>query len=1142
MRNLRVWSGHVVAICSLFMLAALFAMPSAAQTFRGTILGTVTDASGAAIAGATVTAKNQDTGVIRTTVSTPDGTFRVPELPIGMYSVSISIANFQTSVTSNVKVDVAGESRVDVSLKPGAMTQQVQVMGETLPEIESTSDTIGGTLESKTVTDLPVNGRDYTKLIYLVPGVSGSPDQISDSPGSYGTFSLNGARGRANNFLLDGTDMNDGFRNDPAINEAGVFGTPATILPVEAVQELRVLSNYEPEYGRNAGAVINIVTKSGTNHFHGTGLEFFRDAGIGARNYFNFDNTPKAPFSNNQYGGSLGGPIVADKTFFFVDYEGQHENVGSVSEACVPDPAQIALDGGATNSVIAALLARNPWPKPNIAGATSNDTGCSTPNASTVSPSYNHLSSAIGKIDHNFNANNILTGRYYFGDSVQSFPLALTGGGILPGFNTYTPTRVQLVSISYVHVVSPTQTNEARMGWNRFAEGFFPADQSFHPSSIGLDTGTGSADAGLPQINVAGFAQLGASHSDPRDRVDTNWHFIDNYSWTAGKHDMKFGYEFRRTSIAQFLGTNFRGQLKFLTLSDFLAGNVTNGGSQAAGSANRNSAQNSHGLYVQDSFHLSSRFTINAGVRWDYMGIYHVQDNLLSNFDAFNNLVQVGTPTLPRLYNPDYKNFAPRVSVAWDPLGNGKTVLRAGYGIFFDAFSQDIFMDHLPYNSGFDPGPAYNPVGPATISSGKPVASIVSGSPVFPANTFAPTGDAFGVDRNIRTPYMENFNLNVQQQVVKKVVVEIGYVGSEGHRLFRFVDVNQPSQAQIYASDLANNLTLESEGFTPSNPCIPGVSMIAGSAVTCLAGVNRPNANYFYINQEQASANSNYHSLQTSLHVNGWHGLDSSFSYVWSHSIDNASDSEDFEPNAAQPNDSTRPYVERANSNFDIRNRFVWNFVYRFPDTRGDWQRLRNGWGINGIMNVQTGQPFQLNYNFEGDYSGSGEYFDRPDVVGPIQYNYHDPNNFLNLTSFAVPCTVLPETPNGTSIIVNENAETSEQMCTPGTRHFGNEGRDSLRAAPFKQFDFSVFKDTKITERVNLQLRLETYNLFNHPNFSNPFLPAFIADAAQGGTDPATGLSQGHYALGATGDVGIGNPFLGSGGPRGMQIGAKVSF
>ncbi|HXW17129.1 MAG TPA: carboxypeptidase regulatory-like domain-containing protein, partial [Candidatus Acidoferrales bacterium] len=964
--RLKSYVRHFLEACAVLAALAILALPSAAQTFRGTILGTVTDASGASIAGANVSAKNQETDVIRTTVTTSDGTYRLPELPIGIYSITVSVANFQTAVTSYIKVDVAGETRVDVSLRPGTVSQQVEVRGESLPEIESTSDTIGGTLESKTVTDLPVNGRDYTKLIYLVPGVAGSPDQISDSPGSYGTFSMNGARGRANNFLLDGTDMNDGFRNDPAINEAGVFGTPATILPVESVQELRVLSNYEPEYGRNAGAVINIVTKSGTNQFHGTGLEFFRDAATGARNYFNFDNEAKAPFSNNQYGGSLGGPIVPDKTFFFGDYEGQHENVSTVGGACVPAASQIAADGGPTNPVIAALLARNPWPAINVPGTTSNDTSCYVATDPTQSfaddvtvtnPGYNYLSSAIVKIDHNFNASNILTGRYYFGNSVQSFPLALTGGNILSGFNTYTPTRVQLVSISFVRVVSPTKTNEARLGWNRFAEGFFPQDQSFQPSTIGLDTGTGRADEGLPVIDVGSFAQLGANSSDPRYRVDSNWHFIDNFSWSAGKHDMKFGYEYRRTTIAQFLGIGFRGQLGFVDLSDFLAGNVTNGGSQEAGNPVRNSAQNSHGVYFQDSFHLSSRFTINMGTRWDYMGVYHEKNDLLSNFNAIGTLVQVGTPTLPELYHPDYRNFAPRLSIAWDPMGTGKTVVRGGYGIFFDAFSQDMFMDHLPENT-VDPGPTYNPVGPAPLSTGTAVATIASGQPVF--TSFAPSNNIYVVDRNIRTPYMENFNLNIQQQVARKIIVEVGYVGAEGHKLFRIRDINQPSQGQIYSSDLANNLVLENEGFSASNPCIPGVSMFAGSAVTCVAPVTRTNYPlYDYVLQEEASANSNYHALQTSVHLNNWHGVDSTFNYVWSHSLDNASDSEEFEPNASQPNDSTQPNLEYGNSNFDIRNRFTWNFVYRFPTTQGSWQRLRNGWGINGIMNLQTGQPFQ---------------------------------------------------------------------------------------------------------------------------------------------------------------------------------------
>jgi hypothetical protein len=388
---------------------------------------------------------------------------------------------------------------------------------------------------------------------------------------------MNGARGRSNNYLLDGTDMNDGYRNDPAINEAGVFGTPATILPIDAVAEVRVISNFAPEYGRNAGAVVNIVTKTGTNSLHGTAAEYFRNSALDARNYFNPVGQPKAPFHNNQYGGSLGGPIIRDKTFFYLDYEGQQEPVGVVTLATVPTGS--APDGSlspsdSTNPVISKLLALHPWPAPNLVRGSLFTPGT----ASVVSPSFNRLSSMIAKIDHSFDANNILTGRYFFGDSVQSFPLALTAtGGQLPGFNTYTPTRVQLISLSYVHIFGPTKTNDLRYGWNRFAEGFFPADQSFHPSSIGLNTGTGPADNGLPIILVSGLAQLGSTSSLPRHRFDSNNQVIDNFLWKINKHDVKFGVDFHRTSIQQYFDKYFRGRLKFNNLTDFLAGSVDSG-------------------------------------------------------------------------------------------------------------------------------------------------------------------------------------------------------------------------------------------------------------------------------------------------------------------------------------------------------------------------------------------------------------------------------------------------------------------------------------------------------------------------------------------------------------------------------------
>ena len=293
----------------VFLLMATF---SPAQTFRGTILGSVTDTSGAVIPGTTVKVRNVDTGLERVTQTSADGSYNVPELPIGTYNVTCSQTGFETALTKGVVVNVAAESRVDVVLKPGQVSQQVEVTGE-VPQVDTTSDTLGGILTSKTIESIPVNGRDYTKLIYTNPGVAGSPDQITDSPGSFGVFSMNGSRGRANNFLLDGTDMNDGFRNDPAINEAGVFGDPATILPLDAVAELHVLSNFQAEYGRNSGAVVNIVTKSGTNNWHGTLLEYWRSGELGARNYFNIGSQPKNPFLNNQFGGSLGGPIVKNK-------------------------------------------------------------------------------------------------------------------------------------------------------------------------------------------------------------------------------------------------------------------------------------------------------------------------------------------------------------------------------------------------------------------------------------------------------------------------------------------------------------------------------------------------------------------------------------------------------------------------------------------------------------------------------------------------------------------------------------------------------------------------------------------------------------------------------------------------------------
>jgi len=1059
----------------LITLILVSAVVCSAQTFRGGIQGTVTDPNGAVVPGADVSITSPDTGLTRTTQTDTEGMYIVSELPIGTYQVTVKKTGFHDVTVKNVKVEVSTTTRADVPLVISGGVAIVDIpSGE--PIVNTAENNLGGSIQAKQLQELPISGRDFTKMLVLVPGSGGDPSGVADSPGSFGLFSINGNRGRSNNYLLDGTDMNDGYRNLPAINQGGVFGTPATILPIDAMQEMSVINSTEAEYGRSSGATVNIVTKSGTNNFHGTGYEYFRNNKLDARNVFNTANLPQDVFHNNQFGFSLGGPIKKNKTFWFFSYEGQREAVGIPTLGRVPTTTElntaIADNGGVVNPVIANLLARHPWPAPNQAPDTNGN------NLQISNSAFNRVHSFIGKIDHHIGTNDLLTGRYYFGKSDQSFPLALVGGGILPGFNTVTPTNVNIVSVSYTHVFSPKLLMEIRGGYNRFKETFFPEDRTFDPSTIGLNMGTTSQDFGLPQIGVDGFATLGANTSVPRGRVDTNTQLFGNMSYTAGRHNWKFGYEFRRTFVDGFFDSGYRGKLRFDTLDEFIAGTPSSSGNrQAQGNSSRQTFQNNHSLYLQDSFHRLPHVTLNYGVRWEYFGVIGEKQNRFSLLNSSGNLVQVS-----QLYPKDYNNFAPRASVAWDIGGNAKTVLRAGWGLYYDAFSQDFFVGQLPFNT-FNPGPAYNGIGADAITfSFEPAATLSPGTRVFDPSTFSAT-DVFTVDQRIRTPYIQVYNLNVQREITRNVALEVGYVGSAGRKLFRYRDINQ----------------LDPATGTARFPLL------------------------IYVNQFESSANSSYNSLQASLRIRNWHRLTSTINYTWSHSIDTASDGQDYVPNATQPDNSFRPDRERANSNFDMRQHFTWTFNYDLPKV-GHIPGLSSGWALNGVLAIASGQPFNVNYLFEGDFNGSGEFFGRPDLVGNPFAGTHTPDQFLNLAAFKVPCTL-----------------DMEGNCIGGTQHFGSLGRNALVGPHYRNFDFGVAKNNSLTERVKMQIRVDIFNLFNHPNFANPLWPNFGVDFLQNGFD-ANGQGIGFLPITTTPDVGTGNPFLGGGGSRNVQLGLRLSF
>ena len=1093
-------------LCSAVLLVSGLLM---AQSFRGSVRGRVTDPTGSVVTGAKVTSKNVDTGLVRDTVTSDEGTFVVAELPAGTYTVTVNATGF-AAVAQNVVVNVGLDTTADFGLLKLEQQRQTITVNEEAPLVETTRDVLGEVVDQRLVTELPLNGRDFGKLVALTPGATVDPSGVAGTEAGFGQFNINGNRDRSNNYTLDGTDNNDPFFNNSALNQVGIGGAPASLLPIDAIQEFNLQSGFGAEYGRNSGSVVNIVTKSGTNHLHGSGFEFLRNSGLDARNYFNTE-PKKSVFQNNNFGGSLGGPIVKDKTFFFGAYEGQRERVGSDFLLQVPTPTEIQeAEAGALAAINPStnqpyLTKINPALLKVLDFYPVSATG-QIPDAARDTNNGDYL---IAKLDHNFTGTELLTGRYAFARNYQVFPFGSVGGygtgSRLPQFAQTSPTRVQVVSVSFLSTLSSSRINEVRFGYSRYTTSFSSLDANFNPASIGLNFGTGKL--GLPEFDFSGIENLGAiGYSVPRGRTSGTYQILDNFTWLRGKHTLKFGGEFRRAEISNFNDNLERGIFQFTSgvcltlgaiacgqpgydqvadsLADFLLGGEADSTDccsfQAVdtGDTHRTTYNNGFSLFAQDDYRIASNLTLNLGLRWEYFGPLSEKNGLLSNLGRDGKLAMVGTDGLNGLYNRDLHDFSPRIGLAWNVAKD--MVIHAGYGIYYDYVPQDILIANYTTSAGV----VTNPIGPKAVlpmtydetafngTNPVPNAPIMS-APVagpYPAGGPYPV---FVTPQKFRSPYSQNWNLNMQQKLGANASLEVGYVGSKGTRLVRLTDWNE----------------LDANG-------------------------NYPNPNFYAIDALMASSSSNYHSLQVSTRIQNARRFSGFAGYVWSKSLDYASDGIDFAPGAAFPQDPGNLAAEYGPSTFDTRQRLTGALNYDLPA----WHALRRlgaGWQLNTIVTVQTGRPIPI----ANSYDNSGRYYynQRPNVVpgvNPILPHWTPFTGYLNPLAFS----------------------------QPADETFGDLGRNSIFGPGYHNWDFSISKNTQIVERLNLQFRVEFFNLLNHPNFALP--DHYIMPGYDQFGNLQCSAAQPCYdgVINQTPDVAQTNPGLGGGGPRVIQLGVKFLF
>jgi hypothetical protein len=1049
-------SRSTVQVLLLFILLAAMTCSTYGQS-NATLQGTVTDPNGGAVPNAKVTATNEGTGVQSNTTTDNAGAFLFPSLPIGLYKVEISAPGFQTTMFSGLKLDVASTVTKNAQLKIGQASQTVEVTSEE-PLVDTSNNSMGQVINDKTVQQIPLNGRHFTDLSLLTPGTITPPANgfLSAPLRGQGSFGINtaGQREDTTNWLVNGVNLNDNVQNQLTFQP-----------PIDTLAEYKIdNSSFPAQYGRNSGAIVNLATRSGTNQYHGELFEFFRNNDLDARNFFNVAQSstgaslPQAPFKRNDFGVDFGGPILKNKLFFFLAYEGLRQHQSLSVSTTVPSAEQIAT---VTSPAIKSLLSL--VPAANLVGS-GNPADPNSFNLFSGGVLANvSLNQGSGDIDFELSQKDSMHGYYVVQKDLREEPTA--GGAIaanIPGFGDTRSGFRQLLTFSEDHVFSPTLSNTVRLGFNRIHLIFTP-NGLLNPADFDMLMPPGSPVAsGLPFINVGGTIGFGGPTQEPQGRGDTTIVLNDGLSWLKGRHTFMFGGEIRR-AYNNNIALNV-GSLTYASIANFLA-DQANAFTVQLGSGDDKILQPSYDVFAQDSFKWKPNFTINIGLRYAWNATPSESAGRFTNFDPVTGtLIQVGQP-----YQQSNLNFQPRVGFAWDPFKNGKTSVRGGYAIMTQAPTTNI-VSPLSGNPPFAVPIAASSATNA-ITAENPSAAVL-GTSLGPA----------AINPGFDNAYAQDWNLSVQRQITTNLGLEVAYVGVKGTHLQLTQNINQPFVTDGFY------------GSTRPYPALPAGSPIIPSQ--CLAP--NPNCPYGTINQINSDGNSNYNGLWVTVNKHVSHGLEFLGTYTYSKSLDynSLSTGETYIiQNAYNPRGDYGP------SEFDTRHRFALSGFYQLPFTGN---RLIAGWQVGLVFQAQTGNP--LNPTLAIGPGPGISLTVRPDILMPVGTTGNPANYFKNPVlcqpfngvpsggapaipacgptvnaSLAVPCLFnsTPTTPGGKTYPI-----------VPGSCHPGTLGRDAITGPGFVNTDFSVTKDTKITERLNLQFRTEMFDIFNHPNFGDPVLTA----------------------------------------------------